>query len=279
MPQNKKGYPIKRNDRNALIFGVIAIVLVFLFSLVRFFGVFEKDSGIAKNDTTGIDDGVSMQYKTISFENVRERIRSGDKVTLLDIRSFEDFMAEHAVGAINIPTDQISSSDKIAGNNVFVIIGKSEDDTEVSTAVSALRDNNFDPLVLAGGMYNWKYNGGETVSFGNPTSILDQSKVNYLEIEKAKSIIDTNSSAFILDVRDKSAFDAGHIKNATNIPLLEIEQRRSELSRYPLILVFGLNEIQAFQGAVQVYDLTLNKPFVVKGSIPKWQSLGYEIVK
>lgn len=279
MPQNKKPSPLGNGERNALLLGLAAIVLVFLFSIVRFLGTSGKKDSLTKNTTEESNEEAVIQYPTISFENLQNKLRSGEKITLLDIRSFDEFMLEHAVGAVNVPTEQLNTSDKIDGNNVFIIIGKSDDDQELATAVTALKNKNFSPLVLAGGMYNWKVNGGQTISFGNPSSFLDQSKVNYLEIENAKDALEKNSSILILDVRDNSEFESGHIKNAKNIPLLDIEKRRNELSGYQYIFVFGLNEVQAFQAAVQVYDLTLMRPFVIKGSMPKWQQLGYELVK
>lgn len=41
--------------------------------------------------------------------------------------------------------------------------------------------------------------------------------------KQAKEMIDKNENIIILDVREKDEFESGHIKNAINIPLDDIE--------------------------------------------------------
>lgn len=40
------------------------------------------------------------------------------------------------------------------------------------------------------------------------------------------------SNAYVLDVRDETEFPSGHIANATNIPLADLESRIGELKKY-----------------------------------------------
>lgn len=46
---------------------------------------------------------------------------------------------------------------------------------------------------------------------------------------KAKEMIDNNKDIIILDVREKEEFESGHIKNAINIPLDDIEDVTDEI--------------------------------------------------
>lgn len=46
---------------------------------------------------------------------------------------------------------------------------------------------------------------------------------------KAKEMIDRNDNIIILDVREKEEFESGHIKNAINIPLNDIEDVTDEI--------------------------------------------------
>ena len=39
---------------------------------------------------------------------------------------------------------------------------------------------------------------------------------------KLKKIIETNPNTYIIDVRDRIHYDAGHIKNSINVPLYEL---------------------------------------------------------
>ncbi|MGV3025855.1 rhodanese-like domain-containing protein [Clostridium thermobutyricum] len=46
---------------------------------------------------------------------------------------------------------------------------------------------------------------------------------------KLKKIIETNPNTYIIDVRDRIHYDAGHIKNSINVPLYELEDFSTEL--------------------------------------------------
>lgn len=52
---------------------------------------------------------------------------------------------------------------------------------------------------------------------------LAQSYVN-VSVQQAKAMIDSNPSLIILDVRNQSEYDAGHIRNAKLIPLWNLTQ-------------------------------------------------------
>jgi len=53
-----------------------------------------------------------------------------------------------------------------------------------------------------------------------------------VSIEEAKQSIEDQEDLFILDVRNKDEFDAGHIEGATMIPLDELKDRLEELVDY-----------------------------------------------
>ena len=57
-------------------------------------------------------------------------------------------------------------------------------------------------------------------------------------ITTAKSMIDTNSSLVVLDVRNQTEYDAGHIRNARLIPLYQLQGRLGELNKTDEILIY-----------------------------------------
>jgi parallel beta-helix repeat protein len=57
-------------------------------------------------------------------------------------------------------------------------------------------------------------------------------------VSEAKSMIDSNLSLVILDVRNQSEYDSGHIGNAKLIPLYQLGERLDELNKDDEILVY-----------------------------------------
>lgn len=53
-----------------------------------------------------------------------------------------------------------------------------------------------------------------------------------LSIEETKEFIQDQEDLFILDVRNKDEYDAGHIEGAVLIPLSELENRIDEVEAY-----------------------------------------------
>jgi parallel beta-helix repeat protein len=94
-------------------------------------------------------------------------------------------------------------------------------------------------------------------------------------ITAAKSMIDSNASLVVLDVRNQSEYDAGHIRNAKLIPLYELQQRLGELNKTDEILVYckaGGRSTQASQildsnGFLHIYNML--------GGFDAWNKTGY----
>jgi rhodanese-related sulfurtransferase len=81
--------------------------------------------------------------------------------------------------------------------------------------------------------------------------------------EEAKELID-NQEVVVLDVRTTEEFQAGHIPNATLLPLQELEQRLSELIKdesYLVVCRSGNRSAQASEiltnnGFKNIYNMT-----------------------
>lgn len=62
-------------------------------------------------------------------------------------------------------------------------------------------------------------------------------EISRVSLSDAKSAYDKNTAIF-LDVRDTGSFAAGHIVNALNIPLTELENRLTEIPRDRWIITY-----------------------------------------
>ena len=125
----------------------------------------------------------------------------------------------------------------------------------------------------------WKELIGNTVTFGNPESFVDQTKVSYMTADELKKYLETDDSPFVLDVRTGEEYSGGHVPGAVNIPFEDIEKRRDEIPTNRSLALVGIGELQEFQAAVQIYDLKLITPFVVKGAMTEWTKKNYPIEK
>lgn len=268
-----------KKDTKALLIGLGLIVLVMLTTFFRSSFFSGKNNQAVQQDDKQTKDA-KQKYQTISTERLKKKLALGEKINLLDIRSFDDFAAEHIVDSINIAAEDLPVGSKIDAKNPVVIITEDMTDENILTVIDSLQSEHVNNIqVLAGGMTEWKKMAGSTVNFGNPNSFADQSKVSYVQPEDLNDALKSNVSTFILDVRTQQEYAGGHIKGAINIPFDDLEKRRNELSSIPRIVVAGINELQEFEASVQLYDMILIQPFVLKQGMPGWQKKNFELVK
>lgn len=268
-----------KKEKIAIIAGFFLIVLVLVVTLVRSIG-WHNSPATAVSDNSPTEKSIA-DYDTISSKDLQQMVLEKKGATLVDIRSFDDFIAQHIVDSMNIPAADIAGSTKIKPTDNIFIIGADDNDSDVPTAVDALKNSHFANVkVLAGGLAAWELNGGQTVSFGDPTSFVDQAKVYYATAQQAHDMIQNDpGNTFVLDIRDASAFAQGHVLNAVNIPLLDLERRRTEIPLMKKVLVFGVTDVEEFQAGVQLYDLTQTTAYVVKGAMQGWQDAKFPIAQ
>ena len=102
---------------------------------------------------------------------------------------------------------------------------------------------------------------------------------NNVNVSQAKDMIDSNPDLVILDVRTWEEYINDHIKNATHIPVDELEGRLSELdSQIPILVCCRTgqksstaSQILADHGVIEVYNML--------GGIVAWMAAGYPIVQ
>jgi rhodanese-related sulfurtransferase len=273
----------EKNENIALIGGFVLIVIVVVFTIFRNSSFFNSNkSGVQQAGTLDEEKSTQLPYTTINATDLSKKMlisENKDGVALLDIRSFDLYITDHIVDAINIAIDEFPVDSRINANSLVVVIGENSSDKDITTAIEKLKKENFkNVLVLAGGMEAWRQLVGATVTYGNPKSFEDQSKVSYLNPEELADAIKQTVPVFIIDVRTKDEYASGHIEGSKNIPFEELEKRRGEISEKRVVVV-GASELQEFQAAVQMHDMVLVSPFVMRTAMPGWQSKNFALVK
>ncbi|MCL2656585.1 MAG: rhodanese-like domain-containing protein [Betaproteobacteria bacterium] len=88
-------------------------------------------------------------------------------------------------------------------------------------------------------------------------------------------------NAIVVDVREAAEFATGHIPNARNIPLAELEKRIGELAKFknkPIVLVCqsGMRSSRALATLVKAgFEKVQN----LGGGIAGWQKNGHPLIK
>lgn len=102
----------------------------------------------------------------------------------------------------------------------------------------------------------------------------------YKELGPAQSVLLINKGAAVLDLRAQAEFSAGHIMNARNIPLAELDGRAGELEKFrgqPL-LIYCKSGSDAGTAAARLAKKGF-APTVLKGGIAAWQQEHFPLEK
>jgi predicted sulfurtransferase len=91
-------------------------------------------------------------------------------------------------------------------------------------------------LALTGG------GGAQTQVASAPTDEPETGNIPYPSVERippeeAHAMVQ-NGEALIVDVRDRAAFEAGHVAGALSLPEAELSDRLSELPRQQMIITY-----------------------------------------
>lgn len=271
----------KKEKINILVIsiGVLLIFLIGLFVVLKpFIGKKNNATSESISDPEYISD--LKKAKKITSEDLRKKILTEKNTAIIDIRDEFSFAQEHIPDSVNIPypnvQDSLVSLDK---TKTYVLIDDGSSFQAASLAGGPFTKNDFlNVFYLSGGFPAWKNKINLIISNGDPNSFVDQSKVTYINSDDLKKIIETENNFYVLDVREKNQFNSGHIKNATNIFLDDLEKRRAEIPHGKKILVYDDTTLMAFQAGVRLFDLGFFNVKVLSDGLTTWKEKGYEIV-
>jgi rhodanese-related sulfurtransferase len=193
----------------------------------------------------------------IEADDLTQKIKNGDKVQFVDIRSPEEYAVEHIKDSRQLVAGAFDNL-SINQGEIAVIVFSEDDIASFETAKNVFDRKSFPYFFLRGGLAAWKVAGNPTISIGDPRSFVDQSKIIYISPEDLALLLDVDQeSVFLIDVQSKEDFRKGHIKGAMNLPLDELEDRISKV-RTPVgktVVVYGKTDVASFQAGVRISDL------------------------
>jgi nitrous oxidase accessory protein len=96
-------------------------------------------------------------------------------------------------------------------------------------------------------------------------------------VTEAKTMIDQDPSLVILDVRNQSEYDAGHIRNAGLIPVWQLASRLNELNKTDEILVYCKLGARSADASQILESNSFLHVYNMLGGIIAWTAIGYPV--
>ena len=259
-------------------FVLIIIVLVLTFGRSYFF---PSKSNNQDNSDQAASNNTPVASKKITLEDLANKIKNKEDIKIIDLRDPDVFQAAHIADSQNISLSDLPNSiDSLDKKQTYVFVDQLEDPTVVDLVSNILPASGFENVsYLEGGLSAWTSEQYAVVNIGDPYSVADQSKVNYINTDELKKDIEDGRNLYLIDLRKSDAFADGHIKNSVNIYLGDLEARRKEIPMGKKIVLLDADGLWAFMGAVKLFDTSVYNVFALSDGLDSWKTKGYEIVK
>ena len=200
-------------------FKVLGIVSILILSLGFIAGCSSKNK---------VSNTIQQSEETKGYENIdgkqTEKLLNSDKdVLIIDVRSEYEYEKGHLLNAINLPYDDDFNSElnEIIDYKDKIVLVYCRSGNRSEKAAVKLVDNSFKNVKnVTDGVDEYDY---KLVKVDNITG---------REAEKMINDDKHDKDLIILDVREPKDFNNGHLLNAINIPIENIDKRMDELRNY-----------------------------------------------
>ncbi len=162
------------------------------------------------------DEIINRSLKVLTAKEVASRLK--EKITILDVRSAEDFSSSHIPGSIFIGLDGrfapwVGEILEDVSKKLIIVAPEGREEE----AIIRLSRVGFDNVIgyLEGGINSWIKNGGII------SKVLNESASKFSTI---------NNNKDILDVRSKNEYKSESLLNSLNIPLIDLSKSIDKVS-------------------------------------------------
>jgi rhodanese-related sulfurtransferase len=266
----------QRRQHKVFVVGFSLIVLLLLWFLLKPFVSNWKNGQLGRDEQKANEE--ILKAPSVMPEDLFKKIQSNSKIFLVDTSSPDEFSRGHIATAVNTEADKLDKdfftvlgADRTA--DIF-IVNQGDKLAGLATAVNRIVSDGFvNAKYLRGGIPGWREKGFPLVSSGG--SDQDSAKVKKIAIDEIKKDAESNSNLLqFLDVRGKNDFAKEHIVSAINIPLSELETRKTEIPSVKKTIVYGAHADEGFQAAVVLFDLNFFNVWQMDGGIDEWKAAG-----
>jgi rhodanese-related sulfurtransferase len=226
------------------------------------------------------EDGVAF----VSPHELRALIgrRDRDNLYVFDVRTSEEYAANHIEGAIWLPGGQAvqATDDFVAVRQAFIVLACDGITRSVMTAAWLKRMGYPRVAVLAGGLPEWIESGGETesthpvvVPFGYDAA---RARVKTIAPRELQRAINDDPSLVILNVDQSDRYARGHVPRAAWVCRSRLEFRIGSMVRdkhQPVVLTCT-DDFASTLAAATLADLEYTRASVLDGGTRSWEAAG-----
>lgn len=185
---------------------------------------------------------------------------------IVDIRSPPSFGGAHIPGSYNLTTNRLNNVSWVIPLDAEVLI-VAEDATGVEFASRNLFRIGYDRFggYLAGGVEAW-------YKEGNPLG-----KIDMITPSTLKTMIDTDETLQVVDVRRYNEYDEGHIPSARHIYLGRLPDRLEEIPKdKPVAVICKTGSRSSFAASI-LLRAGRTRVYNTLGGMDAWKKLSYKI--
>ncbi|MEI6650502.1 MAG: rhodanese-like domain-containing protein [Candidatus Moraniibacteriota bacterium] len=190
---------------------------------------------------------------TIPLLDPKEGLKKTQTTTppkILDFRDGASYDVAHIPGSVSVALDNIPTLGLAEGSEALIITSNDQNaDKKITDALDAAKVRY---AAIRNGLAGWESAGGAVLTAGDPSSVIDQSKVSLVTPDQFSALLKGKDIYYrLLDVRSSGTPAEG----ALHIPLADLESRKKDLPIATNIAVCGENGVEAFQAGVRLFEL------------------------
>jgi len=225
------------------------------------------DRIIARNRSQALPS--SGDPEPLTVVQVREAMAKG--AVVLDARSPAEYGDGHIPGAVNVWIESNPFAARVAmmtpPDSRFVLVATGPSD--LTRAVQGLGRAGMDDIVgyLQRGMTDWKSEG------------LPEARVPQITVHDLATMREEQPDLVIVDVREPSEWDDGHIASAINVPMGEAIGRMPEIPADRPKAVLCAGGLRSSSVISALLRSGMSGWYNVAGGMREWMKAGYPTVK
>lgn len=194
-----------------------------------------------------------------------------DLQVIIDVRDAASFAANHLIGAINVPANELTGQlDGLPKGALIVVVDLAGEaaDAAVQTLIG---DGFMSAYYLQGGMSRWAEVQGDRFMVYEAPLPTASGSVSSGSTGRPWNQGQLNSDFYILiDLRDADAYAAGHLAGAMNISTAELSQWIDRFPREAKIIVYDDDESTSISAYQILKDAGFSRPYVLLGGLNEW---------